>query len=206
MRPEEAGGLFSRLYDPLTAPLERLGLDELRRASLRGLRGGVLELGVGTGRNLALYPPEIQSLTGVDPDGVMLRRARRRAGEAPFPVEILEADAERLPFADASFDAVTATLVFCTIPDPGRAIAEAGRVLKGGGELRLLEHVRMERPSAARLQEKVTPIWKHLAGGCHLDRDTLSLVRGAGFEIEEVGRRLDGLVLSISARKAVDGA
>lgn len=197
-------GIFSRLYDPLIAPLEELGLRKLRGKTLRGLRGEVLELGVGTGRNFPLYPPEVRHLTGIDPDRVMLRRAERRSREAPFTMEVVPAGAEELPFEDESFDAVASTLVFCTVPDPLRALEEAQRVLKRGGELRLLEHVRMERRPIAWAQEKATPLWKRVAGGCHLDRDTLSLVRDTKFKVERVERHLDGLVLAIFARKPDD--
>lgn len=201
MKPKEAGGLFSRLYDPLVAPLERLGLGDLRRETLRGLRGDVLELGVGTGRNFPLYPPGVESVVGVEPDAEMMSRAPGRAAGAAFPVELVEASAEELPFEDGSFDAVIATLVFCTIPDPERAVQEAHRVLKDGGELRLLEHVRMERRPAAWAQERATPVWKRLAGGCHLDRDTLGLIESSSLSVERVERHLDGLVISIAARK-----
>lgn len=193
--------IFSRVYDPLISPLEQLGLRKLREGTLRDLRGDILELGVGTGRNFPLYPPTVERLTGIDPDEVMLAQAHERAGEAPFPAEFIAADAEELPFDNGSFDAVVATLVFCTIPDPEQALREARRVLRSGGELRLLEHVRMERRHAAWTQEKVTPVWKRLAGGCHLDRDTLGLVRRSGLSVERVEGHLDGLVLSIAARK-----
>lgn len=201
MKPREAGGLFSRLYDPLLAPLERLGLGDLRCETLRGLRGEVLELGVGTGRNFPFYPPGVERVVGVEPDREMMRRAPARAAGAAFPVELVEASAEELPFEDGSFDAVVATLVFCTIPDPERAVREVHRVLKDGGELRLLEHVRLERRAAAWVQEKATPVWKQLAGGCHLDRDTLGRIENSRLSIERVERHLDGLVLSIAARK-----
>ncbi|MEJ7872956.1 MAG: methyltransferase domain-containing protein [Rubrobacteraceae bacterium] len=192
--------LFGRVYDPVMELPERLGLERLRREALRGLRGRVLELGVGTGRNFPLYPDEVVRVVGIDPDEVMLRRARRRAEKAPFPAQAVAGSAEELPFEGASFDAVVGTLVFCTIPDPRKALREARRVLRSGGELRLLEHVRMEKRTVAWAQEKVTPLWKRLAGGCHLDRDTLATVREADFEVERVERRLDGLVLIIFAR------
>lgn len=179
---------------------ENFGLRELRRNVLRGVRGRVLEPGIGTGRNLPLYPPGVERLVGVDPDEVMLRRARERAGKVPFPVDLVPASAGELPFEDASFDAAVATLAFCTIPDPLKALRETRRVLGSGGELRLLEHVRMEREPVARVQEAATPLWKRVAGGCHLDRDTLALVREAGFGVERVGRHLDGLVLEVFAR------
>jgi ubiquinone/menaquinone biosynthesis C-methylase UbiE len=196
-----AGGLFGRVYDPLMAPLESLGLRGMRRDLLRRLRGRVLELGVGTGKNLPLYPDGVERLVGIDPDEAMLKRAGERARAARFPVELVVGSAEELPFEEESFDAVAATLAFCTIPDPERAFAEARRVLKQGGELRLLEHVEMERRPIAWAQAKATPVWKRVAGGCHLDRDTLKLVREAGFSVERVERCLDGLVLTIYARK-----
>lgn len=124
--------LFSRLYDPATEPAERLGLRERRREDLRGLRGRVLELGIGTGRNIPLYPNGVESLFGIDPDETMLRQAERRASEVPFPVELVPAPAEELPFEDASFDAVVATLVFCTVPDPVQALGEVRRTLREG--------------------------------------------------------------------------
>lgn len=179
---------------------ENLGLRRLREETLRGIHGRVLELGVGTGRNLPLYASAVERLFGIDPDEVMLGRAEKRARGLPFPVELLLASAEALPFDDGSFDAVVSTLVFCTIPDPPKALGEVRRVLKRDGEFRLLEHVRMRHKPAGWLQEKATPLWKRVAGGCHLDRDTLAAVREAGFEVERVGRHLDGFVLTVSAR------
>ena len=196
-------GLFGRLYDPLMELPEYLGLGRLRAQTLRGIRGRVLELGIGTGRNILLYPPSVERLYGIDPDEVMLRRARRRGGKAVFPVELITGSAEELPFEDKGFDAVTATLAFCTIPDPARALLEARRVLKRDGELRLLEHVRMEQRPIGWLQEKATPLWRHVAGGCHLDRDTLALVSEAGFAVERVERHLDGLLLTVCGRNAL---
>ena len=190
-------GLFSCLYDPLMELPENLGLRRLRREVLWGLRGGGLGLGIGTGRNLSLYPPTVECLFGVDPDEVMLSQAEKRAHNVSFPVELILAASEELPFKDGSFDAVVSTLVFCTIPDPPKALEEVQRVLKSGGEFRLLEHVKVNQKPIGWLQKKATPLWKHVAGGCHLDRDTLTMVREAGFEVEQVERHLQGLALSI---------
>ncbi len=192
--------LFSRLYDPVMELPENLGLWRLRQKLLRGLRGWVLELGVGTGRNLPLYPPRVEYLAGIDPDEVMLNQAEERARKVPFPVDLILTSAEDLPFEEDSFDAVAATLVFCTIPDPPRALQEVRRVLKPNGSFSLLEHVKMKQQPIAWMQEKATPLWKHLAGGCHLDRDTLGVVRAGGFEVERVGPLLGGLLLEIVAR------
>ena len=192
--------LFSRLYDPVMELPENLGLWRLRQELLRGLRGRVLELGVGTGRNLPLYPPGVEYLAGIDPDEVMLNQAEERTRKVPFPVDLILTSAEELPFEEDSFDAVAATLVFCTIPDPPRALKEVRRVLKPNGRFSLLEHVKMKQKPIAWMQEKATPLWKHLAGGCHLDRDTLGVVKAGGFEVERVDPLLGGLLLEIVAR------
>lgn len=192
--------LFGRVYDPLMELPEKLGLRRLRLEALQGLRGRVLELGIGTGRNLSLYSPTVERLSGIDPDEIMLSRAEKRARKVPFPVELFLAAAEELPFEDGSFDAVVSTLVFCTVPDPPKALGEVRRVLESGGEFRLLEHVRMEQKPIGWLQDKATPLWKHIAGDCHLDRDTLAAVRQTGFEMKRIERHLEGLGLSIFAR------
>jgi ubiquinone/menaquinone biosynthesis C-methylase UbiE len=111
----------------------------------------------------------------------MLRRARRRARRLAIPVELLQEGAEHLPFDDDTFDSVVATWVLCTIPDPERALAEMRRVLKPGGLLVYAEHTRSRFSLAARLQRLLTPVWKHVAGGCHLDRDAIAMIRRAGF-------------------------
>lgn len=198
----EPRGFFSRIYDPLIEPVERLGLGELRRETLSGLFGSVLELGVGTGRSLVSYPDEVSAITGIDPDESMLDRAGERAWEARAPVQLAAATAEELPFPDDIFDAVAAFLTLCTVRDQAAALGEARRVLVPGGSLRLLEHVRVDREPIARLQEMLTPAWKRVAGGCHLDRQTLEAVRRAGFEVEQVERHLGGIVLRIQARRA----
>jgi SAM-dependent methyltransferase len=116
-------------------------------------------------------------------------------------VDLVLAGAEGLPLKDGSFDAVVSTLVLCTVAEPGRAFEEVRRVLKGSGEFRLVEHVKMEQPSAGWLQERATPLWKPVSGGCHLDRDTLAGVRSAGFEVERVEKHWGGFGLAIFARK-----
>jgi ubiquinone/menaquinone biosynthesis C-methylase UbiE len=198
----KAANLFGRLYDPVMELPENMGLRRLREQVLQSLRGRVLELGIGTGRNFPLYPSTVEGLSGIDPDQVMLRRAEKRARKAPFPVDLILVSAEQLPFEEVSFDAAVATLTFCTIPDPQRALREVRRVLKRGGEFRLLEHVRIEREPVRWAQEKATPVWKRVAGGCHLDRDTLAAVREAGFEVERVERYLGGVMLGIFARNS----
>ncbi len=193
-------GLFARLYDPCTQSLEKMGLRRLRREILGGVRGRVLEVGIGTGTNLPLYPPAVEHVVGIDPDQIMLRRAEKRARETSFPVRLVLATAEELPLEKDGFDTVVSTLVLCSVAEPPRALEEVRRVLRSGGEFRLLEHVKLNQRPLGLVQEKATPLWKHLAGGCHLDRDTLSAVREAGLEVERVEPHLRGLVLSIFTR------
>lgn len=185
---------FPRLYDPLLAPVEFLGLRRARRAVVADARGVVLEVGTGTGLNLPHYR-QARLVVATDPDPAMLRRARRRVALARVPVMLVLADAQALPFRNGRFDTVVATCVFCTVPDPERGFREVRRILKTDGELRLLEHVRAPSRWAVRLQEWAAPAWRRLAGGCRLDRPTLRTARQAGFRVERVVARFGGVVI-----------
>jgi ubiquinone/menaquinone biosynthesis C-methylase UbiE len=187
--------MFPALYDAALAPLERLGLRRWRAELLAQARGDVLEIGGGTGLNLPHYRPDVR-LVLTEYDRAMLDRARRRHGPAPGSIALVAADAMRLPCADTRFDTVVATLTFCTIPDPRRAFAEVTRVLRPGGIVLLLEHVRTPRAPVARLQDWMTPLWKHLAHGCHLNRQPLELARAQGFKIETLHPGLDGWLIA----------
>lgn len=187
------------IYDVAMRPIEKLFLQKLRRRLVNAAHGRVLELGLGTGANLPYYPSDVE-LIGIDPNESFLERARRRALALGRPVTLLAAHAEELPFADRWFDMVIATLVFCTVTDPQRALSEVHRVLKPDGQFRLIEHVRVPNLIGARVQDLFTPLWKHIASGCHLNRDTLRLVQANGFHIESVRRYLKGLALEIEAR------
>lgn len=154
------------------------------RAGLVGdLEGQVLEIGCGTGANFAYYPAAAH-VTATDYNAHMLRRAVDERGSAAATIELRQADIEALPFDDDSFDSVVSALVLCSVADQPRALAEMRRVLKPGGALRLFEHVRSDRRWVARLQQVGTPAWSFVAGGCHLNRDTVAAVVAAGFEIE----------------------
>lgn len=153
-----------------------------RRFVVPEARGKVLEVGVGTGLNFDLYA-DVESLTGVDPDPHMLERARPRAAALPFPTELLETGAERMPFADASFDTAVVTFTLCTIPGPEAALAEVRRVLKPGGLLLFVEHTRSIQSLVGGVQDTLTPLWKRIGGGCHLNRRAVELVRAAGFRV-----------------------
>ena len=184
------------IYDGAVSVLDRLGLGRLRRELSRGIAGRVLEVGAGTGRQLTRHPAAAR-VTAVDPDAAALRRAAARAPGAHLVI----ARAEDLPFDDGSFDWVICSLVLCTVGDPAAALAEMRRVLRPGGRLRVLEHVRSPNAAIARLQELANPAWGRLAGGCRLDRPTEETVLRAGFSA--VGRKsfLRGHVVLIEAAR-----
>ena len=179
---------FARRYDKLTARMEDAWLREARPEALAGLSGTVVELGAGTGRNLAHYPREVQRLILTEPTAAMRDQLRTRVAEAgvPFDVEVVDATADRLPFNDDSADAVVSTLVLCSVPALGPAVAEVRRVLRPGGELRLIEHVAAERGWAHRIQTTLDPVWNWLEGSCHLDHETRTALAAGGFDVTGV--------------------
>jgi ubiquinone/menaquinone biosynthesis C-methylase UbiE len=156
----------------------------LRARALAGLSGTVLEVGFGSGLNLEHFPPEVDRLFAIEPAKVAREMARDAIRRAPFPVELIGETAESIPLPDDSVDAAVTTFTLCTIPDVDRALREMRRVLRPGGTLRFLEHGRAEEESVARWQDRLTPVQKRLAGGCHLNRRIDRLVRGAGFDVE----------------------
>ncbi len=165
-------------------------LRKVRKQIVPQAAGRVLEIGVGTGANFPYYR-DADSLAGVEPDPHMLRRARRRAESISLDVDLSARGAEQLPYDDASFDTVVATWVLCTIPDPEAALAEMRRVLRPRGTLLFAEHTRSPQRLAARVQGGLSPCWSRLAGGCRLDRDSIAMIRDAGFEdvvVEPAGR------------------
>jgi ubiquinone/menaquinone biosynthesis C-methylase UbiE len=181
-----------RLYDRRILPrlvdlaMRSRQLAPYRRRAIVAARGRVLEIGAGSGRNFALYGSEVENACALDPSPELLRLARRRAAEAGVPVRLVRGSAELLPFAAASFDTVVTTWTLCSIPDPARALAEARRVLRPGGHLVFVEHGLAPQPGVARWQRRLTPYWRPLAGGCHLDRPIDDLVRAAGFRIDGI--------------------
>ncbi|QDE80243.1 class I SAM-dependent methyltransferase [Myxococcus xanthus] len=184
-------------YDAVMTPLGWLGLTAARRKLVRGLSGHVLEVGTGTGLALPGYPDTVTAVTAIDVDEAALARAQRRRPDA----RLLYASVESLPFPAASFDAVVSSLVFCSVEAPARALAEIFRVLRPGGALRMLEHVRAPSPALATVQDLLTPAWMRVSGGCRLDRDTFDLVRRAGFDVERRVQRLQGVSELIIARR-----
>jgi len=184
------GRAFSAMYDRGFKATEEAGLREMRRELLAQARGRVLELGAGTGLNLEHYPATIEGLTLVEPDPHMTRQLRDklfRSGRAS-EISVIEAPGEDLPFPDDSFDTVVVTLVLCTVPDPAATLTEIKRVLRPDGQLLFLEHVRAEDPGLARWQDRLEGPWRFLGDGCHCNRDTVSAISAAGFDLGDVER------------------
>jgi ubiquinone/menaquinone biosynthesis C-methylase UbiE len=186
-------------YDRMIAAVERLLLGDGRQWVSGRAGGEVLEVAVGTGRNLAWYPPGVR-LTGVDLSPQMLERARDRARERRRVVDLRVADGQELPFDDASFDTVVCTLGLCSIPDERRAVREMHRVLRPGGRVLLLEHVRSPIRLVRIGQELLEPLFLAFQHD-HLLREPLEVVECAGFEVEELHRSKLGLIERLAARK-----
>jgi ubiquinone/menaquinone biosynthesis C-methylase UbiE len=180
------GRLFARFYDRAFARSEAAGLAARRAALLAAARGRVLELGAGTGLNLAHYPADVERLVLTEPEEPMLRRLRERAAALDLPATVVAAPAERLPFADGSFDTVVCTLTLCTVGDVAAALREVRRVLVDGGQLLFLEHVRSADPRLARRQDLVLPLWKRCGHGCHCNRRTLAAIEAAPLDVQEL--------------------
>lgn len=183
------GRLFAAVYERLISASEEAGVRDWRRALLADLHGDVLELGAGTGLNLAHYPAAVRRLVLTEPDRHMRAKLTARLEvepPAPAAVEVVDAGAGRLPFDDASFDAVVSTLVLCSVPDPVAALAEVRRVLRPGGRLVYLEHVAADHePARLKWQRRIEPVWRRVAGGCHLTRETLRSIEAAGFDVAD---------------------
>ena len=182
------GRLFAALYDRMLAGTERAGLSERRRELLSQARGRVLEIGAGTGLNLTHYPGAVEELVLTEPEEPMARRLESRLASLGRPSAVVRAPAEQLPFADDSFDTAVCTLVLCTVDDPERALAEVDRVLRPGGRLLFLEHVRSEDPRVALWQDRLHGIWLRCGHGCNCNRPTPALIDRSPLEIEAIER------------------
>lgn len=182
-----ADRIFARFYDPLFAKCEREGLSEMRRQTLARASGEVLELGAGTGLNLEHYPEGVSKLVLTEPEEAMAAQLRERVAEQGRGADVQVVGAERLPFADDSFDTVAATLVLCTAPDPHAVLAETARVLRPGGLFLFMEHVRAgEDTTLGKWQDRVEKPWGFIAGGCHPNRRTAATLESSALEIIEL--------------------
>jgi len=179
--------LFAAMYDRFSARSEKATFSAHRQSLLAGVRGDVLEVGSGTGANLSHYGDTLATLTLTEPSKPMVRRLQRRASELAPDATVLRAPAEDLPFEDASFDVVVSTLVLCGVDDQPRALRELHRVLRPGGTLIFMEHVRSEDPKVARLQDRMNRV-NNVVVHCDCNRPTVDSIRAAGFSIKQLER------------------
>jgi ubiquinone/menaquinone biosynthesis C-methylase UbiE len=150
--------------------------------------GEVLEIGVGSGLNIPIYGSGVRKLYALDPSAELLRMAGRRAERAAFPVKLLQHPAEAIPLGDGTVDSVVTTWTLCSIPDAAAALREVRRVLRPAGQLIFIEHGRSTDPSVVRWQDRVTPLWRKISGGCHLNRPIDRLLAQGGFKVSELER------------------
>ena len=173
---------FAFTYDRFSKGSERAGLAEMRRNLIAGASGDVLEIGGGTGANLGYYGAGVESVTITEPEPPMLKRLQRKAREQNSHATVLRAPAEDLPFEDASFDTVVSTLVLCGVDDQPRVVRELRRVLRPGGRLIFMEHVRSDEPRVAKMQDRMNPLNRFMVC-CDCNRPTLETIRSAGFDV-----------------------
>jgi ubiquinone/menaquinone biosynthesis C-methylase UbiE len=180
------GRAFSALYDGLMKSTEEAGMRDIRREILAAANGRTIDIGAGTGVNAELFPEGLAELVLAEPDEHMLKRLRPKMAEGGRKVEVVQAPADSLPFPDDTFDTAVFTLVLCTVPDQRAALAEAARVLRPGGKLLFVEHVRSEEPGLARWQDRLERPWRFFGDGCHCNRDTVATIEASPFEVERL--------------------
>ena len=164
--------------------MQQKQLVRYRAAVVGAARGKVLEIGVGSGLNFLFYGHQVERVIGLDPSPRLLGFASKRAAKARMPIELLLGSATAIPLPDASVDTVVMTWALCSIPDPRAALAEMRRVLKPDGQLLFVEHGLAPEPDVEKWQHRLTPMWRHIAGGCHLDRKMDALICSAGFDLK----------------------
>ncbi|EKN67619.1 type 11 methyltransferase [Neobacillus bataviensis LMG 21833] len=191
--------VFAKWYDFFMNPLEKRKFKQIRKELLSNATGCVLELGSGTGVNFPFYNNEVEKVTAVEPSKHMIEQSTPKLKQSIVPIEIVQAGAEELPFAANTFDTVVATLVFCTIPNPGKALLELKRVCKPEGKILLFEHVKMENHFLGALQEMLTPAWKKICDGCCLNRKTIELLKLHNITITSVQKYYRDLFVYIES-------
>ena len=180
------GHIFAAGYDRMLAKAERDGLAAHRQALLTAAAGDVLEIGGGTGANLQFYDRRVRTLMVTEPEKPMVRRLQAKIASQRPDAKVLRSPAEDLPFNDDSFDVAVSTLVLCTVDDPPRALREMRRVLRPGGRLLFIEHVRSDDPKLARWQDRLLPLNVRVAHGCHCNRRTVDAIASAGFDVTQL--------------------
>ncbi|MBO0822523.1 MAG: class I SAM-dependent methyltransferase [Actinobacteria bacterium] len=184
MGPSVSHPVFARAFPAMSRALEAGGIAPRRRDLLSGLSGQVLDIGAGTGPSFGHYPDTVTRVLAIEPEPRLRSLATAAARAGPVPIEVTGGTASALPAADASHDAAVVSFVLCTVPDQDTALAEIRRVLRPGGVLCFLEHVRADTAGLVRMQRALeATVWPRLFGGCHLSRDTAAAIESAGFTI-----------------------
>jgi len=193
------GKWFPSIYDMVMSPLEKGTFRTIRKELVGKASGRVLEIGAGTGINFPFYQ-NVEHVDAIEPNPFMIEKAKKKLRPS-VSVRYHTQSAENLDFPNMTFDSVVATLVLSSIPDPVAALNEIKRVAKPNASILFFEHVKMDQPFLAQLQETLTPAWKKICDGCHLNRNTLELIREAGFDIQQVQSYYKGLFLVIECKK-----
>ncbi|QTM98765.1 methyltransferase domain-containing protein [Sediminibacillus dalangtanensis] len=191
------GKWFPTVYDFFMKPLEKHRFKDIRSNLIAKAKGRVLEIGSGSGINLPHYQHCVEQVTAIDPNEQMLQRSAKFVRQGKVQVQLIKAEAEKLPFADNTFDTVVATLVFCTVADPQKAILEIKRVSKPGARILLFEHVKVHHPFWAKIQDILTPAWKKVCDGCHLNRNTLDYIKQADLSVLEFKNYYKGIFITV---------
>lgn len=181
-------GIYQRRVLPhlIAMAMSSTTLAAYRRRVVPAARGRVVEIGIGSGLNLALYGAGVEEIIGLDPSAELLAMARREGERLGCPLTLVQASAEAMPIESDSVDTAVVTWALCSVPDPRRALEEIRRILKPSGELYFVEHGAAPDPRVAAWQDRLTPIWKRVSGGCHLNRDVRTLLDDAGFTVPDL--------------------
>ncbi|GLB59525.1 class I SAM-dependent methyltransferase [Cytobacillus sp. NCCP-133] len=194
---------FPSIYDLAMQPLEKSKFQKIRKGILSKATGRVLEIGAGTGVNFPLYK-HAEHVDAIEPNEGMIEQSQPRKAAAAVPIQIHRQSAENLDFPDNTFDTVVATLVFCTIPNPEKALREILRVSKPNAKILFFEHVKIDQPALAFAQEILNPVWKRVCDGCHLNRDTLKTIHDCGLQVIKVTSHYKGLFLEIESENKIN--
>ena len=166
--------------------MRQRNLAAYRARLIPAAQGRVLEIGIGSGLNLLYYGAIVEQVIGLDPSPKLLAMAREAGRRTSVPLELIENSAETIPLYNRSIDTIVTTWTMCSVPDVQRALGEMRRVLKPGGRLLFVEHGRSPDPGVRRWQDRLTPVWRRVGGGCHLNRAISDLIENAGFQIERI--------------------
>jgi ubiquinone/menaquinone biosynthesis C-methylase UbiE len=201
--------VFAALYDRMNRRGEEQVMGRRRGELLARAHGRTLEIGAGTGANIPHYPDGVEELLLAEPFEPMRRRMKRKLEQSGTSASTLDASAESIPLDEESMDTVVSTLVLCTVDFPDRALSEVARVLRPGGQLLFIEHVRSHSPRMARWQDRLETPWRHFAAGCRCNRDTIASIADAGFRTEHDEERWKGvppIVAPLVIGRAVKGS